>query len=528
MSVTGSKAPAPERAALRVLLIEDSVDDADLVADELRAGGYVLEHERVDTAAALRAALRARSWQLALCDYSMPGFNALAALAIIKEHRLDLPFIIISGVVGEESAVAAMRAGAHDFLVKGKLARLLPAVERELREAAVRSERAAMQQQLLLSDRLVQIGTLAAGIAHEINNPLAYVMGNIGLALEELENGTQSASVVAALRQALEGSERIRAITTDLRVFSRNDESEPRPVDLQRVLESAISMAWNQMRHRATLVRDFQPVPPIAANENRLGQVFLNLLINAAQAIPEGNADRHEIRVTLRQIATGVEIAVSDSGVGIAPEARENLFQPFFTTKPRGMGTGLGLSICQKIVQDIGGEISASAREPNGTTFRVCLPIGKVVASVQPGKPPAGPSTRRGRILVIDDEPQIVDIVKRVLRTEHDTVGVVGARSALALLQNDAAFDVIFCDLMMPEMSGVELFEELQRTAPELARRVVFLSGGAFTPTARQFLSQVENVHVPKPFDQKTLRAVVREQLGRLDEAPLANVTARP
>jgi signal transduction histidine kinase len=519
--VIGSTPQTSAKPVLRVLLIEDSLDDADLVLEELRPMGRPLEYERVDSASGLRAALAKQRWQLVLCDYSLPSFDAPAALAIIAEHRLDLPFIIISGAIGEETAVAAMRAGAHDFLIKGKLARLVPAVERELREAEVRAERATMQQQLLVSDRLVQLGTLAAGVAHEINNPLAYVIGNIAFALEELSEGPartiDSRAIIHALQQALQGSERIRETANDLRVFSRTDDSEPQPVELRRVLESSISMAWNQIRHRARLIRDYQDLPLIAANENRLGQVFLNLLINAAQAIPEGNAEQHEIRVSLREAYPYVEIEVSDTGVGIAPEIREHLFQPFFTTKPKGVGTGLGLSICQKIVQDCGGDISARPNPAGGTTFRVRLRAGTVEPVAKPPRPTSDAAARRGRVLVIDDEPAIVEMVGRILRAENDTVGAVGARAALELLHADTRFDVILCDLMMPDMSGAEFYDALHQRVPHLSERIIFLSGGAFTVAARLFLNRIDNPRVQKPFDPKALRAMIREQLGRLD-----------
>jgi signal transduction histidine kinase/ActR/RegA family two-component response regulator len=517
----GSGGQTSDTSLLRVLLIEDSPADAELVLDELRGSGMRVEYERVDNAGDLRAALGRGGWQLVLCTYSLPRFDALAALAIVEECQLDLPFIIISDAIADETAVAAMRAGAHDFLIKGKLARLVPAVERELREAAIRAERAAMQRQVLLSDRLVQIGTLAAGVAHEINNPLAYVIGNIAIAIDELSGAPDRTfdglAVVHALNQALEGAERIRATTADLRVFSRTEDSEPHPIDLRRVLESSISMAWNQIRHRAKLVREFDDVPPIAANENRVGQVFLNLLINAAHAIPEGNAAGHEIRVSLRTVGAEVQIEVRDSGHGISPEVREHLFQPFLTTKSRELGTGLGLSICQKIVRDLGGEISLHENPTGGTTSRVCLPLRKHAPSDAPARRSSHPPSRRGRVLVIDDEPAIVDIVERLLRSDHDTVGVVGGRRALQLLRDDRDFDVVFCDLTMPDMSGVELYEELQHAAPELIERMVFLTGGAFTPATRSFLARVENLRLQKPFDSKTLHAAAAELVRRID-----------
>jgi signal transduction histidine kinase len=514
----GSTGEVNAPASLRVLLVEDSIDDADLLLAELRSSGYTVEYARVDNPADLRAELARKPWQIVLSDYSLPDFDALAALAIVKECRPELPFIIISGVIADETAVAAMRAGADDFMSKGKLARLVPAIERELRDAAMRAERATLQQQLLLSDRLVQMGTLAAGVAHEINNPLAYVIGNVSFAMDELirepREANDSLALVHALGQALEGAERIRAIAGDLRVFSRTDDNDPGPVELRLVLESSINMAWNQIRHRARLTRDFQDVPPITGKENRLGQVFLNLLINAAHAIPEGDASQHEVHVRLCLIGAEVRIEVSDSGLGITPEVREHLFQPFFTTKPREMGTGLGLSICQRIVRDAGGEISVHARPSGGTMFRVSLPAGSPARSTTAPAPSGRPATRRGRVLVIDDEPAIVNLIERLLRGEHDTVGIVGARSALQCLHMDRGFDVVFCDLMMPDMSGVEFYAELERTAPQLVERVVFLTGGAFTPASRQFLARVANPRLHKPFDAKVLRATVADLMN--------------
>jgi len=505
-----------------MLLVEDSQDDAEILIEELRAAGYAVDYLRVDTEAALRAALPQRPWQVVLCDIAMPQFDAWSALKVIREWQLDVPFIVVSGSVGEETAIRMMKAGAHDFLLKHNLSRLVPAIERELREAAVRAESTALREQLLLSDRLVQVGTLAASVAHEINNPLTYVMGNLEYALHELSSpvcaSPVSDRVIEALSTALEGSRRIRATTEDLRVFARTDDARPRPVDLKRVLESAINMAGIQIRYRAKLVKDFDEVPALAANENRLGQVFLNLLVNAAQAIPEGHTAEHEIRVRLRAINDQAEVQISDTGRGIPPEVRKRLFQPFVTTKSKEEGTGLGLSICRRIVQDYRGEISARPNADRGTTFVVRLPLPLCAASsayslsssTLPYEAP------RGRILVIDDEPEIVDLIRRELRTQHELVGVTSCRAALALLAKDSAFDLILCDLMMPVMNGMQLYAEIERSHPALVKRMVFITGGAFTQAALQFLATVPNPNITKPFEADTLAKLVRMALARV------------
>jgi CheY-like chemotaxis protein/anti-sigma regulatory factor (Ser/Thr protein kinase) len=334
--------------------------------------------------------------------------------------------------------------------------------------------------------------------------------------------------VIVALKQAQEGAQRIRTTCDDLRVFSRSEDGEPQPVQLRRVLESAIAMAWTQIRHRARLTRDFHELPPMAASENRLAQVFLNLLINAAQAIPEGDVAGNEIHVALRHAGAHAEIEVSDTGTGISAGAAEKLFQPFFTTKPQGVGTGLGLSICHKIVTDYQGEISARPNGSRGTTFRVRLPLVTVPPRPATRTPTSKPSARRGRVLVIDDEPAIVDLIIRVLRAEHEVVGSAGAGPALALLRAGQEFDVIFCDLMMPDISGVDFYHELAGSAPHIAERVIFLSGGAFTASARQLLQSVPNLSVQKPFDSSGLRALVRERLVRDSRPPTAATRASP
>jgi len=327
---------------LRALLVEDVEQDAQLVLRELKRGGFDVAYERVDTPEAMSVALARQPWDVVISDHSMPRFSAPLALALVKEQRLDLPFIIVSDMVNEDIAVEAIHGGAHDFMAKGKLGRLIPAIERELRDVTLRAERCKLQEQLLVSDRMASVGTLAAGVAHEINNPLAVVLAN-------LEMATRSVSELAkrmalpddleeSLKDATDCAERIRDIVRDLKIFSRAEDDRRAPVDTRRVLESTLRMAWNEIRHRARLVKLYGAVPPVEANESRLGQVFLNLIVNAAQAIPEGHAEANEIRVATRLGPTGgVVVEIADSGCGMPPEVLRRIFTPFYTTKPVGV-----------------------------------------------------------------------------------------------------------------------------------------------------------------------------------------------
>lgn len=380
------------------------------------------------------------------------------------------------------------------------------------------SQRRGMEARLRVADRMASVGTMAAGVAHEINNPLAYVMANLSFAVVELKKRNDlSTELLDALNEALEGSERVRSIVRDLKVFSHHEDQIRSAVDLKSVIESAINIAWNEIRHRATLVKLYGQPPLVTANGGRLSQVFLNLLVNAAQAIPEGAAQSNEIRVTTDTDASGrAVVEISDTGPGIAADHLARIFEPFFTTKAAGVGTGLGLAICHSIVLEHGGDLTVRSELGKGACFRVLLPAA-VSAMVQPIGPLADNSVAaplaRLRLLVVDDEPRIGKSVARVLNDHFEVAHVGSAREALARLASREHFDLVITDLMMPEMTGIEFYHALLLSAPALAERMVFLTGGAFTESARSFLESVPNPRVEKPFDAQNLHAVIRTAL---------------
>ena len=267
------------------------------------------------------------------------------------------------------------------------------------------TERKQVQEKLRAAERMASLGTLSAGMAHEVNNPIAYVQSNLGFIQEELHalvgteeklEGERWGEVLEALRESEAGCQRIRDIVLDLKTFSRGDEESRGPVHLHTVLDSCVNIARGEIRHRAQLVKDYGVIPPVHANESRLGQIFLNLIVNAAQAIPEADVKSHEIRITTTHEGEWVRVAVKDSGIGIPPENRARLFDPFFTTKPIGVGTGLGLSICHGIVLTMGGRIEVESEVGQGTTFQVFLPVRPAEAEVVPVATGAAP-VRTGR-----------------------------------------------------------------------------------------------------------------------------------
>jgi PAS domain S-box-containing protein len=378
------------------------------------------------------------------------------------------------------------------------------------------------EAQLFATDRLASVGTLAAGVAHEINNPLAAVIANLELAVSDMEARGDGGELLEEVRDAREAAERVRLIVRDLRLFSRAEETRRQLVDVREILESTLRMAWHEIRHRARLVKAFDEVPPVEANEARLGQVFLNLVINAAHAIPEGRAETNQIRVATQKEGDRVVIEISDSGVGISNELMEHIFTPFFSTRPLGIGTGLGLPICRRLVEDIGGELRVTSREGKGSTFTILLPIADQPSAedVESTPLPAPGKLRRGRVLVIDDDPMVAAVVRRTLSPEHEIVTANRSDEALERLRRGERYEVILCDVMMPNMTGVDFWQELDSFLPEETKKIVFLTGGAFATQARQFLDSIPNLHLDKPFAPDQLRAIVRERVEGAAKRP--------
>jgi PAS domain S-box-containing protein len=398
------------------------------------------------------------------------------------------------------------------------------------------TERNRFEAQLLLADRMASVGTLAAGVAHEINNPLGYVLGN----LTALQNGLSSEAVAGdvgqALKDAIHGAKRVRDIVQDLQTFSRGDDAadgarrESRAVDVLRVMDVSIRMAHSAVRHRARLERDYRLVPAVEGSESRLGQVFVNLIVNAAQAMPERPPEENEIQVRVTLDGEHVVVEVRDNGAGMTEAVRRRIFDPFFTTKPIGEGTGLGLSICHNIITSMNGALEVESEVGLGTTFRVRLPVARTQVRTESIEPPPLQRERREKVLVIDDEPMIGVMIRRLLAAHCDVLPVTHAREALRRIAAQERFDAILCDLMMPRMSGIEFYTELSTLSPEMAKRTGFLTGGAVTLQARRFVQDHADVTLEKPVEIGKLRAFVQMLARRGTDAPSSRhmVAARP
>ena len=394
--------------ALRVLIVEDSPDDAALTLRELRRGGYEPFSERVETAEGMEAALGHAEWDVILCDYTMPHFTALQALEILKSQQLDIPFIIISGTIGEETAVNAMKAGAQDYIIKGRLARLVPALEREIREARTRMERKLaeaenrkLEQQFHQAQKMEAVGRLAGGLAHDFNNFLSAINGYCQMMLNNLDRADPARVWLEEIKKA---GDHAASLMRELLAFSRQQVLVPQILDLNEV----VAGVENMLRHLIGRSIDLITLPgqalwQVKADAARFKQVIVNLAVNARDAMPEGGRLTIETSNVELDADSGqrhpsvtpgryVMLAVSDTGMGMDAETQAHVFEPFFTTKEEGKGTGLGLAMVYGTVKQSGGAVWVESEAGQGARFTIYLPrADEAMELTRPAKAQARP-----------------------------------------------------------------------------------------------------------------------------------------
>jgi signal transduction histidine kinase/ActR/RegA family two-component response regulator len=430
----------------------------------------------------------------------------VAVHAFQNLYLADIGFLAAAVSVCAEMAHHVTKDARH---LQGLSLDLSRQVEERTRELML------TRDNLIHTERLAALGRLSASVGHEINNPLSYVIGNLDYVRRELELDTVNSAVLSALDDAQGGADKIRRIVRELRAFSKtSDKDELEVVDLAAALEDALKLVQGELRHRARLERRLDGPAKVLANPTKLTQVFVNILLNAAQAIPDERAGGPDSLVTVRTqpVANGnVCVSVTDTGAGISPEAQRRLFEPFFSTKSQDKGTGLGLFVSLGIVSAIGGRIDVESRPGHGTTVKVVLPAWQGTQ---------GPERRRGarvservplhrRMLIVDDDVLVARTLARQLRGNE--VEIVGSgRQALARLREAGAeFDLVLCDLMMPDMTGMELYAEIRAHDPQLAARFLFISGGGITERSRRFLEEHAERVLAKPIDSAELAIVL-------------------
>ena len=374
------------------------------------------------------------------------------------------------------------------------------------------TESRRLQAQLVRADRLAALGTLVAGMAHEINNPLAFMM--LGVDTLERQLGREEAaidSMRATLGDIRHGIERIAGIVRDLRAFSRSEEGPRRSVaDLRAALDAAARMVEHEVRQHGRLVTRYAELPSVRADGSQLEQVFLNLLLNAAQALDRSRSGT--IEIDARPDGDRVVVTVTDNGVGIPSDQLGRVFDPFFTTKPVGAGTGLGLSIVHTLVSELGGEVGIESEVGEGTTVTVTLPVSRRTPASTPARPFRRKGDKSARVLVVDDEQIFLRAIETLLVAEgHSVATAGGAEEAMRAIES-VEHDLILLDLMMPGVSGIELFHRIGVDRPELARRIVVMTGGTSSEEVRRFVSSTKSPVLRKPFPIAKLLAL----LGRV------------
>jgi PAS domain S-box-containing protein len=635
---------------LHVLIVEDSEDDMLLLLRELRRGGYDVNSVRVETPETMRDELERHLWDIVISDYTMPTFNALEALKILQSQRLDLPFIIVSGTIGEETAVAAMKAGAQDYLLKGNLTRLVPAVERELREARDRQRRHSAEQALEISEdrfktlcasaplaifqfdaqgknvyinplwqeisglsaeeslgdvwlqaihpddrqqaieswrrtvsqrqswvsehrlltpdgetrwvrtlvspmyssqgqflghvgtvenitekkqleaqflraqRLESLGTMASGIAHDLNNILTPIVGIVQLLPMKVANlDKQTQRLLQILNESTQrGADLVKQILS----FTRGIESKPTDTQVSHLLREVHNIIQQTFPKTIEISIELpQNLQPIAADATLLHQVFMNLCVNARDAMPDGgklritaeNLEIDENYAQMRldaQVGCYVVVTISDTGTGIPPKTLDRIFDPFFTTKDIGKGTGLGLSTVLGIVKNHRGFINVDSEVDKGTQFKVYLPAteAREVEAIIKANPPSGQGEL---IFVVDDEVAVQEVTKATLEAHRYKVMTAsdGIEAIALYAEHKHEIDIVLMDMMMPRLDSATTIRTLSKLNPQV--QIIAMSGLATNESVTETVGDRIQAFLAKPFTATELLNLLPRLCGR-------------
>lgn len=441
--------------------------------------------------------------------------------------RVDEVYVTLAAFDGTRVPVilAARRERVRDSFVD--VVGFLPVRRRSVGETEVRTAHEAQREALArasaaeahaaLSERLATMGTLAASVAHEINNPLAYAITNLDVLESALVQAVAGDDLRTLVHETRDGLLRIRDIVASLRKLTRVDETREEPIDLGKVVASALRLSSGELRQRARIEVDIErPAPRVLGDDGRLCQVVVNLIVNATQALRGSTGRTHVVRVVARTVGADAILEVADDGPGVPLEIQDRVFDPFFTTKALGEGTGLGLAVCREIVRSMRGTIELESEPGRGATFRIRIPALLRGTSRPTSAPRSRPDVElAGRALVVDDDPLVARAVTRAL-VGCEVVTCTGSLEALEVIRAErGAFDLVLCDLMMPAMSGMELHARVATEWPELAERMFVVTGGAFTDETRAFVERMGHRAIQKPFGVQSLRAAVADVLAR-------------
>lgn len=507
---------------LRALIVEDSQNDCDLLLGMLTRGGYEVTHKRVCSAAALLAVLEENQWDIVISDYSMPGFKGTDALAMVREKGLDVPFIFLSGTIGEEIAVNAMKAGAQDYVIKGNPARLFPAIQRELREAEIRRERKQMEQRVRQLEKFEALGKLAGGVAHDFNNVIGAIMGWAELGVDRVPSESAEARLFRNIR---EQATKAAGLTRQLLAYARRQVLEPKNTSLNELVNDAIALLQKaigeQIELKTVLATDLQIT---RADPSQIEQVLMNLCFNARDAMPKGghllietrniDLDSHYCkRNPDARPGQYVRLSVSDTGVGMDAMTMGRIFEPFFTTKEVGKGTGLGLATVMGIVNQHGGFLDVYSEPSKGTAFQVYLPACE--GSAEPPRQEDGAPVRGGKetILIGEDHEGMREMAREILEGLGYQLVLArdGEEAVHQFVAHQGVISLVLLDVIMPKRSGIDAYEQIRKARPGLP--VIFTSGYSDRGPLLESLATKGASILQKPYSSKILARRVRELL---------------
>jgi signal transduction histidine kinase len=509
---------------LTVLIVEDSEDDALMVARELKRAGYDVDFKRVASADTLKASLAEKPWDLIISDFSMPRFSGTDALKLVRSAGSDAPFIFVSGTMGEDAAVAALKDGAQDYLVKTNLKRLAPAVQRELRDAEDRRQRQRLEQHVHQLQKFEAIGRLAGGVAHDFNNLLGVILGQSEILLDR----PHDERITRGLEMIRDSARRGAGLTRQLLAFGRRQVLKPKVLNINAILADVEKLLQRVIGEDIEL--DFQTdtrIGSVEADPAQLEQVIINLATNARDAMPGGgkltiataNVRLDEAYADRRMVVKPgryVQITVSDTGCGMDESTQSRVFEPFFTTKEQGKGTGLGLATVYGIVKQSGGYVWVYSEPGQGTSFKIYLPMVEATAESlqyveQNEALPRGTET----ILVVEDDASLREVTCEFLQCSGYVVISAGSpEEALQLAErHNGPIDFLLTDVIMPKMNGRELASRLNNARPEM--KVLYVSGytdgivrdGAHGPLEEGL------AFLDKPYSRRSLVQKIREIL---------------
>jgi two-component system, cell cycle sensor histidine kinase and response regulator CckA len=510
---------------LRALIVEDSEADCNLLVRTLKQAGFDLAYKQVDSADALKLSLAEETWDVVISDHAMPGFSGTVALKIIRDRKLDTPFIFLSGTIGEEIAVEAMRNGAQDYVMKGNMSRLAPAIERELRDAELRRNHKRTEQRMRQLEKFESIGNLAGGIAHDFNNAIGAILGWAELGLDEAPPGSR---IEKSFKNIFQQSKRTAELTRQLLAYARRQVLEPRIVDLNQNVAETISLLQRIIGEQIDIKMVLDPRPQIVrADPVQIEQVLMNLCLNARDAMPNGGQllietetvqldQEYCTRHLYTKPGSYVRLSVSDTGIGMDAAIIDHIFEPFFTTKEDGKGTGLGLATALGVAKQHDGTIEVYSDLGKGTIFHIYLPA--INKAPDPIAPPDDSVVRGGTetILVAEDNEGVREMAHETLNSLGYTVILAqDGEEALAAFRNGhGKISLILMDVVMSRLSGPDAYAGISKIQSGVP--VIFMSG--YSQKGALLDSSLPNsaVLLQKPFSPKAMARRVRATLDAL------------